>query len=170
MASQITSKSTVYLIICSGQHQANIKTQLNWPFVRGIYWWPVNSPHKGPVTRKSLPFDAVMVFLPREFMLWKHKPEWTIVNRSSLISLLLSGTVFLNPALWRHRRIDLWRHAKARHWNCDVIFVCCSCTYKLPQGWYTLMNINHDFRSLATSILQRANMMTSSNGNNVPQT
>ena len=21
-------------------------------FVRGIHWWPVNSPHKGPVTRK----------------------------------------------------------------------------------------------------------------------
>ena len=23
----------------------------------GIHWWPVNSPHKGPVTRKIFPFD-----------------------------------------------------------------------------------------------------------------
>ena len=27
-------------------------------FVRGIYRWPVKSPHKWPVTRKMLPFDA----------------------------------------------------------------------------------------------------------------
>ena len=26
-------------------------------FVRGIHRWPVNSPHKGPVTRKMFPFD-----------------------------------------------------------------------------------------------------------------
>ena len=26
-------------------------------FVRGIHWWPVDSPHKGPVTRKMFPFD-----------------------------------------------------------------------------------------------------------------
>ena len=24
-----------------------------WPFVRGIHRWPVNSPHKGPVTRRK---------------------------------------------------------------------------------------------------------------------
>ena len=28
-------------------------------FVRGIHRWPVNSPHKGPVTRKKFPFDDV---------------------------------------------------------------------------------------------------------------
>ena len=35
-----------------------------WPFVRGIHWWLVTSPHKGPVTRKKLPFDIVTVYLP----------------------------------------------------------------------------------------------------------
>ena len=29
-------------------------------FVRGIHRWPVNSPHKGPVTRKMFPFDDVI--------------------------------------------------------------------------------------------------------------
>ena len=26
-----------------------------WPFVRGIHWWPVDSPHKGPVMQKTYP-------------------------------------------------------------------------------------------------------------------
>ena len=31
-------------------------------FVRGINWWPVNSLHKWPVTRKRFPFDDVIMF------------------------------------------------------------------------------------------------------------
>ena len=30
-------------------------------FVRGIRRWPVNSPHKRPVTRKMFPFDDVIM-------------------------------------------------------------------------------------------------------------
>ena len=30
-------------------------------FVRGIHRWPVNSPHKWPVTRKMFPFDDVII-------------------------------------------------------------------------------------------------------------
>ena len=30
-------------------------------FVRGIHRWPVNSPHKWPVTRKMFPFDDVIM-------------------------------------------------------------------------------------------------------------
>ena len=32
-------------------------------FVGGIHWWPVNSPHKGPVTRKMFPLDDVIILL-----------------------------------------------------------------------------------------------------------
>ena len=33
-------------------------------FVRGFHRWPMNSPHKGPVTRKMFPFDgAIMTHL-----------------------------------------------------------------------------------------------------------
>ena len=35
-----------------GADQNYIKAPRYWPFLRGIHWWPVNSPHKGPVTRK----------------------------------------------------------------------------------------------------------------------
>ena len=37
-------------------------------FVRGIHRWPVNSPHKGPVTRKMLPFDDVIMSLTNPFL------------------------------------------------------------------------------------------------------
>ena len=30
-------------------------------FVLGIHRWPMNSPHKGPVTRKKFPFDDVII-------------------------------------------------------------------------------------------------------------
>ena len=32
--------------------------------VRGVHRWPVNSPHKGPVTRKIFQFDDVIVVVP----------------------------------------------------------------------------------------------------------
>ena len=32
-------------------------------FVRGIHRWPVNSPHKWPVTRNIFPFDDVIILL-----------------------------------------------------------------------------------------------------------
>ena len=34
-------------------------------FVRGIYRWPANSPHKGLVTRKMFPFDDVIMIIFR---------------------------------------------------------------------------------------------------------
>ena len=35
--------------------------------VRGIHRWPVNSPHKGPITEKMFPFhDVIMVYLYQE--------------------------------------------------------------------------------------------------------
>ena len=32
-------------------------------FARGIHQWPVNSPYKGPVTRKIFPFDDIIMML-----------------------------------------------------------------------------------------------------------
>ena len=61
MASQITSlrivHSTVYSRCRSGKHQSSASLAI----VREIHWWPVNSPHKGPVTRKMFSFDDVIM-------------------------------------------------------------------------------------------------------------
>ena len=43
--------------------QAQIKENISAPlaFMWGIYRWPMNSSHKGPVTQKMFPFDEVIM-------------------------------------------------------------------------------------------------------------
>ena len=43
------------------QIKENIKDPRHGLFVRGIHWWPVESPIKGPVTWKMFPFDDVIM-------------------------------------------------------------------------------------------------------------
>ena len=66
VASQITGVSIVYLTVCSGVDPRNHQSSASLAFVRGIHRWTVNSPHKGPVTRKIFPFDDVIM----SFRLW----------------------------------------------------------------------------------------------------
>ena len=61
MASQITGVSTVCSIVCSGAEQKKHQSSASVGFVRGIHKWPVVGPHKGPETRKMLPFDDVLM-------------------------------------------------------------------------------------------------------------
>ena len=61
MAFQITSLTIVYSTIYSGTDQRKYQTSASLAFVRGIHRWPVNSPHKWPVTRKRFPFDDVII-------------------------------------------------------------------------------------------------------------
>ena len=46
--------------------------------------------------------------------------------------------------------IDLWSHANAKHWYCDVIFVYCHCTRKLVQRRSSQVNNSREYRYLAT--------------------
>ena len=52
LASQITSITIVYSTVYLGAHQRKYESSASLAFVRGIHRSPVNSPHKGPVTRK----------------------------------------------------------------------------------------------------------------------
>ena len=61
VASQITSLTIVYLTVYSGADKKKTSKLRVTGFVRGINRWPVNSPHKGPVTRKMFPFDDVIM-------------------------------------------------------------------------------------------------------------
>ena len=61
MASQITSLTIVYSTVYSGADQRKHQSSASLAFVRGIQRWPVNSPHKWPVTRKMFPFDDVIM-------------------------------------------------------------------------------------------------------------
>ena len=57
MTSQITSLANVYSTFHSGADQRKHQSSASLAFVRGIHRWPVNSPHKWPVSRKMFPFD-----------------------------------------------------------------------------------------------------------------
>ena len=61
MPSQITGVSIVYSNVCSGADQRKHQRSASLAFVRGIHRWPVNSPQRGPVTRKMSPFDDVIM-------------------------------------------------------------------------------------------------------------
>ena len=47
-------------IVQSGADQRKHQSSASLAFVRGIHRWPVNSPHKWPVTRGMFPFDDVV--------------------------------------------------------------------------------------------------------------
>ena len=59
MASQTTVVSIVYST--SSADQGKHQSSPSLAFVRGIHRWPVNSPHKWPVTRKMFPFNDVIM-------------------------------------------------------------------------------------------------------------
>ena len=65
MASQITSLTIINPSVYWGadprKHQSSASLAFVWP---GIHRWPVNSPHKWPVTRKMFPFDDVTMQWP----------------------------------------------------------------------------------------------------------
>ena len=61
MAPQITSLTIVYSTVHSGPYQRKHQSSVSLAFVRGIHRWPMNSPHKGSVTRKMFPFDDVIM-------------------------------------------------------------------------------------------------------------
>ena len=74
IASQITSLTIVYPTFYSCADQSKHQSSASLAFVWGIHRGPVNSPHKGPVTRKMFPFDDVI-------MKWKHFPRcWPFVR------------------------------------------------------------------------------------------
>ena len=58
--SQIVSPTIVYSTVYSGRNQRKHQNSASLAFVRGINRWPVNSSHKGPVTRKMF------------FIWWRH--------------------------------------------------------------------------------------------------
>ena len=45
-----------------------LQSSASMDFVRGIHRWPVNSPHKRPVTRKMFPFDDVIMIPDKVYL------------------------------------------------------------------------------------------------------
>ena len=72
---QTTWVSIVYSTVCSGVDQRKHQGSASLAFVRGIHRWPMNSPHKGPVTLKMLPFNVNAMRFHAKFCCRRCQPE-----------------------------------------------------------------------------------------------
>ena len=61
MASQITTLMIIYSTFYSGADQLKHQSSASLAFGWGIHQWPMNSPHKGPISQKMFPFDDVIM-------------------------------------------------------------------------------------------------------------
>ena len=114
MASQITSLTSVYSTVYSGTDQRKHQSFASLAFVLGIHRWPVNSPHKGPVTRKMFPFDDVIMETGHDSMDSIHgrTHEWRTWNQYiQYISARPSATIMLiRLRLYPHMNRDYSGH------------------------------------------------------------
>ena len=104
MASQINSLTIVYSSVYSGADQRKHQSSTSLAYVRGIHLWPVNSPHKGPVTRKMFPFDDVNMiqFLEDSCDLFTHVPRVLRLDMGS--SMIVSKWTTQTQSLLHRRR------------------------------------------------------------------
>ena len=96
MASQIASLTIVYSTVYSGADKKKHQSSASLVFVRGIHRWPVNSPHKGPVTRKTLPFDDVIMYVMIFCTLTHHTLPATLLMK------WYEGTYWAEKCIFRH--------------------------------------------------------------------
>ena len=110
MASQITSLTIVYSTVYSCAYQRQHQSSTSLAFVRGIHRWPVNSPSKGPVTRKMFPFDDVITysccssayFVQVYFRLGDHTTD-------ADLSQAIHNMPYLRGATYTHLGLELMR-------------------------------------------------------------
>ena len=96
IASQITSHTIVYSTVLSGADQSKHQSSASLAFVWEIHRWPVNFPHKWPVTRKIFPFDDVIMIhhsLPQITQPLRDYPSYR------LQALILSDPSWWSPVL-----------------------------------------------------------------------
>ena len=98
--SMIASQTSGVSIVCStvgfSADQRKHQSSGSLVFVWGIHRWPVNSPHKGPVTRKMFPFDDVIMW------------SWILV-----LTVRDFGRCHCP---WTQQWWDWWRHPSAVRW------------------------------------------------------
>ena len=107
MATQITSPTFVYTTVYSGADNKKHQSFASLAYLRGFQRWPVNSPHKGPVTRKMLPFDDVIMGFGADVTnIWLRGDRWTYISLAGRAAttrrLMGNGLCLLLTMTYRH--------------------------------------------------------------------
>ena len=94
VASQITSLTIVYSIVYSDTDQRKHLSSMSLAFEWGIHQWPVNSPHKWPVTWIMFPFDDVIICICWRPSISRHSltTKLSIFSQDYLLSTWLHTT------------------------------------------------------------------------------
>ena len=107
MASQITSVSIVKSTVCSGvDEKKKHQSSASLAFVRRIYRWRLNPPHKGLVTRKTFPFRLGEIYMHR-------RPEPSFVPARHAACWVPTDTKLYNGAIL----IVNWAIKNKLQWN-----------------------------------------------------
>ena len=100
MASPITSLTVVYSTVHPDADQRKHQSSAPLAFV----WGPVNSPHKGPVTRKMYPFDDVIMLDRKQYTTSldpiKYAHNFDCYFCYSYLLMLRKTTAILQNAFW----------------------------------------------------------------------
>ena len=139
MASQITSLAIVYSTVYSDADQRKHQSSASLAFVRGIHRWPMNSPHKRPVTRKMFPFDDVIV--RRAGLLWSQQDfEWrwsvplfkclTVLEFSFILFDLCLLITFFNFIVNYVPIVTFWIFTYHKIWILSIMF-CSIWSYRI---------------------------------------
>ena len=122
IASRITSLAIVDSTVYSGADQRKHLSSASLAFVRGIHRWPVNSPHKWPVTRKIFPFDDVIMYVAPSDARSYDNTSYEILNRSHEINILHQPHVCRMAAIFPGLILLKW--CKAYHFVMSWLSFC----------------------------------------------
>ena len=109
MASHLTSHTIDYLTVCPGADERKHQSSASLVFVWGIRRWPANSPHKGPVTWKTFPFDDVIMIAIYEGLLY-----YRICPRLSKLAICNFGSS--NGLASNRGQVVTWTNDDLVHW------------------------------------------------------
>ena len=133
MASQITCLTIVYSTVYSEADQRKHQSFASLAFVPGIHRWPVNSPHKWPITRKILPFDdVIMMFFIcytlyiscSSSLLWHHVAMCLSIKSYSKLWCRQLRCCKLQPVYCEHYWMGWMGKGKPRKYFMGNIFLC----------------------------------------------
>ena len=160
MVSQITGVSIVCSTVCSDADHRKHQSFSPLAIVRGLHRWPVDPPHKGPITRKMLPFDDVItnrdfISLPWLLYWWNVVYvgaflTWGCQIRPAYLDMIIVddlGREYTRPTaanvLWyrqifrfeRHGFVKYSRHKETLRGgfpNCHLDWMCRTCSRDDP--------------------------------------
>ena len=130
LASQITGVSIVWSSVRSGADQRKHQSSASLAFAQGIQRWPVDSPHRGPVTRKMFPFPDVIIFwsfISFQWCLLINVPSPNRLGFSSIcrqLNILAACHCISKVSRWLHPRFSP---------RLGLLF--CPC---MPRPWWPL--------------------------------